>query len=269
MEQTPLFDRYNAGIDWGVTGQPQNPNWQVVSASLETMECPSDPNSRNPNLGSATDASQPPRPSSGAWTGWDRGNYGFNYGGGFANENDTGENGFPGKPNWSTAGNRGMFSSRVDPCCTRYSARFADIIDGTANTLLAAEIVTENNAGDCRGCWGLNMGAIVSAYTVTAPSGGPGGIVTPNAPAEDQSGGATGFRDCPTYCGSGAGSRKLRCSDCGGDGSGGVGARSYHPGGAMVVRADGSVNFASETVDRVLWRGLFTTQGGDQAIPTN
>ncbi len=42
-----------------------------------------------------------------------------------------------------------------------------------------------------------------------------------------------------------------------------VTSRSYHPGGAQVGLVDGSVRFASETVDLSVWRGYATRDGGE------
>jgi prepilin-type N-terminal cleavage/methylation domain-containing protein/prepilin-type processing-associated H-X9-DG protein len=42
-----------------------------------------------------------------------------------------------------------------------------------------------------------------------------------------------------------------------------VTSRSYHPGGAQVGLVDGSVRFASETVDLSVWRGYATRNGGE------
>lgn len=42
-----------------------------------------------------------------------------------------------------------------------------------------------------------------------------------------------------------------------------VTSRSYHPGGAQVGLVDGSVRFASETVDLSVWRGYATRHGGE------
>ncbi|MBW3599925.1 MAG: DUF1559 domain-containing protein, partial [Planctomycetes bacterium] len=160
VEQQPAYDRYDPTIEWSNRNQNSNPNWQVVSISLESMECPSDPFSRFNNLGGG--GARPPNPR-GSWLGWDRGNYGFNYGGAWANENGgPNGNGASSSVRWAQGLNRGLFSSRVDPGFTRLSSQMADVIDGTANSLFAAEIITENSPGDCRGCWGLNMGAIVS-----------------------------------------------------------------------------------------------------------
>jgi len=40
-------------------------------------------------------------------------------------------------------------------------------------------------------------------------------------------------------------------------------ARSLHPGGVMLVRCDGSVTFASETVALAVWRALASRAGGE------
>lgn len=42
-----------------------------------------------------------------------------------------------------------------------------------------------------------------------------------------------------------------------------VSFRSRHPGGAQFALADGSVSFCSESIDRVLYRGLSTRAGGE------
>ena len=40
-------------------------------------------------------------------------------------------------------------------------------------------------------------------------------------------------------------------------------ASSYHPGGALYLKADGSVSFASETIDQGTWIALGTIKGGE------
>lgn len=40
-------------------------------------------------------------------------------------------------------------------------------------------------------------------------------------------------------------------------------ARSYHPGGVQLLLCDGSVHFASDTIDSTVWRGLSTRTGGE------
>jgi prepilin-type processing-associated H-X9-DG protein len=43
------------------------------------------------------------------------------------------------------------------------------------------------------------------------------------------------------------------------------GFKSMHPGGAHFVMADGSVHFVNETIDGVIYRGLSTRNGGENA----
>jgi prepilin-type processing-associated H-X9-DG protein len=42
-------------------------------------------------------------------------------------------------------------------------------------------------------------------------------------------------------------------------------ARSYHPNGVQVVMMDGSAHFISNSIDRALWQGLSTRDGGETA----
>jgi prepilin-type processing-associated H-X9-DG protein len=42
-----------------------------------------------------------------------------------------------------------------------------------------------------------------------------------------------------------------------------IAARSYHPGGVNYVRADGSVHFASNSIDPITWRAMGTMGGGE------
>lgn len=42
-----------------------------------------------------------------------------------------------------------------------------------------------------------------------------------------------------------------------------ISARSYHPGGVNVCRGDGSVGFFPDTINRTIWRGFGSSQGGE------
>src|SRR5262249_15473374 len=42
-------------------------------------------------------------------------------------------------------------------------------------------------------------------------------------------------------------------------------ARSYHPGGVNVVRADGSVTFVRDNIDMAIWRA-FGTRAGRETV---
>lgn len=246
IDQGPLWNNYNSELPTG-----QQPD--VTGVSLSVMKCPSDsevPPARG--SGGAT-------PPSGSV--YDKGNYAANYGGGWANENG-GSNGCAGTPNWTNppSPNKGPFSSRCGGI-ERWGAAMKDIRDGTSNSVLLSEILKAGSNGDCRGCWGLNMGASFSAYAWASPNSGPEWIATPNARNDDM-GGSRNFRDGTPYCANGLGG-PLRCDDRVGDGRGGTVARSRHTGGVHIGLADGSVTFISDNIDRVTWRSLLTIQGGE------
>jgi prepilin-type N-terminal cleavage/methylation domain-containing protein len=46
-----------------------------------------------------------------------------------------------------------------------------------------------------------------------------------------------------------------------------VTSRSYHRGGVQIVRMDGSAQFVAEQVDLLVWRALFTRDGGEARTP--
>ncbi|QDU35798.1 Type II secretion system protein G precursor [Maioricimonas rarisocia] len=260
IDQAPLFNQWDSSL-------PSRNQQNVTSAELDVMKCPSDIQERPcSGSGGAT-----PQAGDNANSLYAKGNYAANYGGGWANENG-GQNGVDGAPNWTNGSrNLGPFHSRNN-ANTRWGAAIRDIMDGTSNTVVLGEILKEAGNGSCRGCWGLNHGAVFSAYTGTQgspwrPQDGPEGIATPNAPANDGMGtgsaNRTPWADCPTFCGSAGGDKQLHCRDCGGDGRGGNAMRSRHEGGVQAAMADGAVRFIGENIDRVLYRSLLTIRGDE------
>ena len=250
MEQSALYDNYDMSL-------PSAAQPAITGAPIATLRCPSDDDSQHIaafDVGSYTGANQ---------ARYAKGNIAANCGGGWCNENG-GDEGCNGRVPWGDqTRNKGLMSSRCDGVDgLRWGATIATMKDGTTNTVILAEILTYPSSGDCRGCWGSNMGASFSAYTYNRPMDGPEGISTPNAPAETSSGSVLGYRDCPVYCeNTYATGQQVRCTDCGGDGRGGVAARSYHPGGVNVSMGDASGRFVSETIDKVLYRSLLTIAG--------
>jgi len=237
LDQKPLWDQWDSKV-------PSNLQPNVTGTELEVMKCPSD---------TPVPASVPVGGSRYA-----RGNYAANYGGGYANENTSG-NGVDDIPtNWTTSPNLGVFHSRGAQN-QRWGAAIRDVFDGTSNTIAVAEILKWNTNADCRGCWGRTHGAIFSAYTVRAPQNGPSGICTPNSKT-DQQGGSSWFRDGAVYCDNNA-TLEMKCDDRTGDGTGGLCARSRHPGGVHALLCDGSVRFVSDNINNILWRSLLTIRG--------
>lgn len=248
MEQSALADQYDSRL-------PSAAQPAVTGSPIATLQCPSDDN--NDYVAVMTVGS-----ISGAR--YAKGNIAANCGGGWCNENG-GANGCNGSVSWGLRSpNKGLMSSRCDGVDQlRWGATLASVKDGTSNTIILAEVLTYPSNGDCRGCWANNMGASFSAYTRFTPDTDPDGVSTPNAPAETSTGSALEYRDCSVYCENNATGRQLRCSDCGGDGRGGVAARSYHPGGVNVAMGDGSGRFVSETIDKALYRNLLTIAGAE------
>jgi prepilin-type processing-associated H-X9-DG protein len=218
---------------------------------LEVMKCPSD-------------VAVPPGPGNGG--SYAKGNYAANYGGGHAQENTSG---------WGVADaltqigpyvnskNLGAFHSR-GAANERFGAAMRDFLDGPSNSAVFSEILKANGTGDCRGCWGLHMGATFGAMANAKGSLNPvslGNISTPNARTDSQ-GGSSAHRDSTPYCDNNQ-RKELHCNDRSNEGTGSTVARSRHEGGVHMSFADGKVKFISENIDRLLYRSLLTIQGDD------
>jgi hypothetical protein len=128
----------------------------------------------------------------------------------------------------------------------RSSVNFADIIDGTSNTLLASESIrrgsTTTGWGGAGAYWG---GARWGGYGFTAEE-------PPNTAVPDQ------IYQCKSTTFIGA-----PCTSLMGANTTRNYARSYHPGGVMAGIADGSVRFVSETIDLVTYYAVSTRRGGE------
>ncbi|MCC9607143.1 DUF1559 domain-containing protein [Blastopirellula sp. JC732] len=123
---------------------------------------------------------------------------------------------------------------------------FASATDGTSNTVFAAEIllVPSNVAGkrDWRGRYyrSDHLSSIVST------------LLPPNTTASDK---------CRTCEGSPASPLWAPCTASTDPQV--IYARSQHPGGAMTMFGDASVQFIPETIDTVTWNRLGTRAGGE------
>ncbi len=123
---------------------------------------------------------------------------------------------------------------------------FADILDGTSNTLMASEGIVR---GTATGGWGGAGG-----YWGGAPHGGYGftTLETPNSPIADRvySCKSTTWPNAP-------------CASTGGTNDHRNFARSYHPGGVNAVLADASVRFITDSINLGTYRALGTRHGGE------
>ncbi|MBN2294402.1 MAG: DUF1559 domain-containing protein [Pirellulales bacterium] len=139
---------------------------------------------------------------------------------------------------------------------SKLGATFADITDGTSNTLLLSEgVVAPATAG-----WGGPMGALLY--------GNMGGalittVLTPNSTAPDRPIGGCpsdfGIEDYPAPCLSLGSNAWYTPSAQGAHAS----ARSKHPGGVNAAMTDGSVNFFTNDINLILWRSMGTRAGGE------
>jgi hypothetical protein len=200
---------------------------------------------------------------------FDKGNYGLNFGGGSANENNNSGNraGPEDKPSWTQQAygllskNRGMASLR-DQTGVMTNVGLNDITDGASNTVMLGEMLTMNQSDDCRGCWGKALCAVISGYNSGNPEeDGANGIATPNVKAIGI------YRDAPTHCSQNPalGDPDLECRDQAGDGLGGNAMRSKHPGGAQAAFNDGRVQMLNNNIDKFIYRALLTIQGRERA----
>jgi len=215
IEQAPLYDLYMQDTQlWVMDVDPD-----VRDAQLPAFMCPSD-------------GTQPAFGGSGG----DRsGAYGFQ--GSYVV--CTGD----GIMYYGTGDLRGMFYRRSD-------VNFADVIDGTSNTLMASEGIIR---GKSTGGWGGAGG-----YWGGAPHGGYGftTLEPPNSPLADRvySCKSTTWPQAP--CSSTSGTNDHRNF-----------ARSYHPGGANFAVADGSVRFISETINLTTYHAIGTRREGEVPGP--
>lgn len=122
---------------------------------------------------------------------------------------------------------------------------FADVIDGTSNTLMVGESIVRPGTGGWGGAGGYWGGAPHGAYGFTT-------LQPPNSTVADQVYACKSttypFAPCVSI-GNGDDIRNF--------------ARSFHSGGAQFARGDGSVTFISENINLAVYRGMGTTKGGE------
>jgi prepilin-type N-terminal cleavage/methylation domain-containing protein len=174
-------------------------------------------------------------------------------------------------------GNNANYASNNGPFGRRFGAKFSDISDGTSNTGLFAEI--------------LRGPASTSGATIVVAAGTPEDyMVATNLPYGTWDGSATGDTIAVAACDNRAtsayayrgkqyyrglvvttyyshtltpNSRHRDCVRGTGLDRGHLAARSYHTGGAQCVLADGSVHFASSSIDEIVWRAIGSRMGGE------
>lgn len=176
-------------------------------------------------------------------------------------------------------GNNANYATGDGPFGRRFGARFADILDGLSNTGLFSEIhlgpstgspttgvVAAGTADDYRVATNLPFGTWDASSTGDT-------IAVPDC--DNRATSAYLYRGKQYYRGIVVAtfyshtltpnSKRRDCVRGTGVDRGHLAARSYHPGGVMVVLCDGSVRFASSTINELTWRAV-GSKAGSEAI---
>ncbi|WP_422928249.1 DUF1559 domain-containing protein [Singulisphaera sp. PoT] len=237
IEQGNVFQAANFCVSYY-----EAPNTTVLRTQVATFHCPTDPNTNIMELGS-------PQAGISSKERY-KGNYMVNWGNTHFNQLDT-ANG-KGGVHWNypdpfvgPLGDTVYFGGA--PFGGNVSKSVANIVDGTSNTLLMAEVIigmdkSDNSTEDLRGDFYNDdqCGATFMAYTA------------PNSTIPDRLGYCTYPLGVNPPC-QGVNTKTATF----------VAARSLHPGGVNALLADGSVRFFKNSISLPIWRALSTTMGGE------
>jgi prepilin-type processing-associated H-X9-DG protein len=124
--------------------------------------------------------------------------------------------------------------------------KLKDFVDGSSQTLLLSEVLTNDDPADGRGVWTwVGMGA----STFTAKLG-------PNSKEPDV------IPACNTKIPT---PDRMYCTQNRANGNVWAAARSEHSGGVNASMADGSVHFFSDSIDITIWRAM-STRAGEEPV---
>ncbi|QDS96682.1 hypothetical protein FF011L_54940 [Roseimaritima multifibrata] len=135
----------------------------------------------------------------------------------------------------------------------RSKTRLTDIKDGTSNTIMMGEIRLQLDSIAAEGVGNVVCGGthdLRGRYHNTRHG---------NATFTTMRGPNTLVGDKTQYCN---GNPKVPCRECSSS-NGEIHSRSWHPSGAMVGLADGSVRFISETIDQTIFQAAGTMIGSE------
>lgn len=173
-------------------------------------------------------------------------------------------------------GNNANMSANDGPFAYDRGTRFAEILDGLSNTAMFSEILLgPSNGSPTSGVVeagspdDYKVATRVASGTWTGSSTGDQ-IAVPDCDSRANTAylyrGKQFYRGIPvaTYY-SHTLTPNSKHRDCLNDtvARGHLAARSYHPGGVQVVLADGSVRFASDTIEEAVWRAVGSKAGGE------
>lgn len=238
MEQATL----SGAIDWnwnpGVVAGASPTIKEVRTAKIPGFHCPSDESVRtNWNEGLAC-----PELQSGDPEGYGR----ISYAGNFGSVQDANPPAAGKETSYLEAPREGVRYPRADGVFSyNHGDDFRQITDGTSNTLLTAELII---GGPCsiRGVFAYDEGPVFMQFYL------------PNATnpdhvrwCDDQDNQAKN-PSANAPCSPGAAMNMILHT-----------ARSYHVGGVVTSRCDGSANLISDGIDLLVWRALGTPRGDE------
>ena len=150
-------------------------------------------------------------------------------------------------------------------------ARFANFVDGSSNSVLLSEILSNGKAdGRTSSSAPAGMNRDVRGTVLCPMMGGNSftGFFPPNSKGTDVSNGCPLPSDPaaypttdPMFC------TQDRSVDPVTGGRWNAAARSMHTGGVNAAFADGAVRFYSSSTDRAIWQALCSIAGGETASP--
>ena len=264
VEQTALFQSMSPFI----VGSPNLQNnkapagtdglsWRngIVGKKIGAFLCPSDSFNNQPYINPLV----PGDTTIGG--GWARGNYGIS-----AGYEDLDHMNFGNRYKSSAsnlAGANGMYSSPLASCC--YGAKMRDLLDGTSQQLMFAELRAGLSSSDPRGIWAMGLsGASIQNGGRGVYNPGPNSTFWAGASdggdeLEDVTGG--GKAGGTEFCTQITANMGMPCTQ-GGNLMTSSMARSQHTGGVTVGMADGSGRFISNNIDQLTYIRLAATQDG-------
>jgi prepilin-type N-terminal cleavage/methylation domain-containing protein/prepilin-type processing-associated H-X9-DG protein len=249
VEQQAMYDQSQpvaypgVPITIGTATSNANQTWRIVrNVEMKVYQCPSEAYKKthyNDPTGGPADKD------------WARGNYGVTAG---WEDYDHVANG--NIMITSSAGvMKGFISSPM--ASANYGARFAEVTDGTSNTILVAELRAGKSPLDPRGVWALGFpsSSIVNAGRAASNP-------TPNNILGDSGRDGDEIQTCSKFWTPTIGSQdRLGCMKGGSLMTSGM-SRSLHPAGVNVCFADGSVRFIKNNIDEQSWGFLISKAEG-------
>lgn len=164
-------------------------------------------------------------------------------------------------------------NDQIGVCNLFRNIRIADITDGTANTIAAAETIIGDGNGTS-----FTLGDVIRGATITFPntfatdaqlaafSSTCAAITHYGVTGKNWINGMPGQTFFNTL--NPPNSPNVDCMECAGcawyDGRGVITARSRHPGGAHCLIADGAVRFVSDNIDITTWQRLGAISDGNE-----